>query len=402
MVGWRISLWAVIVLTACIFLYLVRGILMPFVVAILLSVLLDPVIRKLRLRGYPRRKAVWLVWSAFVLLLIFTGVLVTPTITRQVANLRDKVDELAGQLTAYNSNENFFLRWNPRVQLGAGNTRSEIDNWFSSNSQLLQKFDLPTSRQAAISQYVEPHRKEISGAVQRFFGGLLGFVSSFGSKALLMLFTPFFVLLILLDLERFKRRATSWIPPSIREDTTSLIRDVADVFMKYLRGVTIVVLYYVIAASILLTILGAPYSILLAILFALIYLIPYLGPLVNASLLFLVTGLSGKDSMYWFHFQNPWVYAAVITAIYFGIMLLFDPLVYTRIVGNSVGLHPVVSFFVVFSGAALFGSIGMILAFPVAGSIKVILDRLLKITSTSGERLDLPVVPLRHRETAQT
>jgi predicted PurR-regulated permease PerM len=71
--------------------------------------------------------------------------------------------------------------------------------------------------------------------------------------------------------------------------------------------------------------------------------------------------------------------------------------VYTRIVGNSVGLHPLVSFFVVFSGAALFGPAGMIMAFPVAGSVKIILDRLLMITSNSQE-LSLPSVPLRHRQ----
>ena len=78
-------------------------------------------------------------------------------------------------------------------------------------------------------------------------------------------------------------------------------------------------------------------------------------------------------------------------------MLALDPLVYTRVVGASVGLRPIVSFFVVFSGAALFGALGMLVAFPVAGSIKVILDRLLRITSEGQGTLDLPVVPLRHR-----
>ena len=63
-------------------------------------------------------------------------------------------------------------------------------------------------------------------------------------------------------------------------------------------------------------------------------------------------------------------------------------------VGNSVGLSPVVSMFVIFCGGALFGLPGMLIAFPLAGSVKVILDRLLRITSSSPEGLGAPVVPL--------
>jgi predicted PurR-regulated permease PerM len=370
---------------------------MPFIIAILVSALLDPVIRRMRLAGYSRRKAVWLVWTLFVLIVIAGGVLIVPTISRQVGNLRDKIDEIAVQITASNANENFFVRWNPSVQARTPATATEIDKWFEQNRDLLQRFDLPTSRQSAISQYVEPHRKEISTAAQTFFGGLLGFVSGFGSKALLLLFTPVFVLLILLDLERLKRRAISWIPPSIRSETIDLARDIGGVFVSYLRGVTIVVFWYIVVAGVLLTLLGAPYSILLAILFALIYLIPYIGPVVNAVLLFVITGLSGKTGTFGIAVHNAWQFAASIALIYMVVMFVFDQMVYPRVVGKSVGLNPVASFFVVFSGAALFGPIGMILAFPVAGSVKIILDRLLRITSRDHEELALPSVPLRHR-----
>lgn len=187
------------------------------------------------------------------------------------------------------------------------------------------------------------------------------------------------------------------IPPAIRADTVALGQDVSDVFVRYLRGVSIVLVYYAIAAAIVLSVLGAPYALLLAGVFALVYLIPYLGPIINIALLVLLTGMSGRTGNLFMHMDSSWSFAAAISAIYFVIFLLFDPLVYTRIVGKSVGLHPLVSFFVVFSGAALFGPVGMILAFPVAGSVKIILDKLLKVTSKPQE-LQLPAVPLRHRQ----
>lgn len=83
--------------------------------------------------------------------------------------------------------------------------------------------------------------------------------------------------------------------------------------------------------------------------------------------------------------------------VYLVCHLIFDNMVYPRLVGGSVGLHPVVSMFVIFSGGALFGLVGMIIAFPLAGAVKVILERLLRVTTVQPDMLGLPPVPLRHR-----
>lgn len=400
MVGWRIALWAVIVLAALTFLYCVRGILLPFVLALLLSVLLDPAVRKLRFHGMSRAMAVWTVMGSFVVLAVAAIVLVAPTIARQVGNLSAKVDQLAGQLTTEAGQDNFFLRWNPQVATRQPGATDEIDKILSENKGLLQKLNIPDTREALFAQYVEPHRAEIAKAVELSFGELLGFVSGFGSKILLLLFTPLFTLWILLDLERFRTRSAMFIPPAIRRDLIDLFRDVGEVFGRYLRGVATVLFWYFVVAAVLLSLLGAPYSILLALLFALIYLVPFLGPVINAAILLLVTTLAGQTSNAIFHLPNSFSFAATITVVYVIVMFLFDQLVYARVVGRSVGLNPVVSFFVVFSGAALFGAIGMILAFPVAGSVKVILDRILRFTSKdSDDALSLPPIPLRHKAT---
>jgi predicted PurR-regulated permease PerM len=78
---------------------------------------------------------------------------------------------------------------------------------------------------------------------------------------------------------------------------------------------------------------------------------------------------------------------------------VFDHLIYPQMVGNSVGLSPVLSMFVIFCGGALFGLPGMLIAFPLAGSVKIVLDRLMNVTLVTQESLDLPPIPLRHRTT---
>jgi predicted PurR-regulated permease PerM len=401
MVGWRIALWAVIVLAALSFLFCVRAILLPFILALLLSVLLDPPIRKLRLKGMSRSAAVWTVMGSFGLIVVVAGILTVPSIAAQVSNLDDTVTQATNRLRNDAETNSFFLHWNPKYQVQQPGATEQIDKLFADNQNLLGALNLPLSRAQFVAKFIEPHSSEISNTVQHSLDALLGFITGFGSKAILLLFTPIFTLWILLDYDRMRKRSELLIPPAIRRDTMGLFKDIGEVFGRYLRGVATVLFYYFVIAALLLYVLGAPYSILLAMLFALIYLIPFLGPVINAGILFLVTMLSTSRGNMVFSMSNSLTFAITITGIYALIMLIFDQLVYARVVGKSVGLHPVISFFVVFSGAALFGPVGMILAFPVAGAMKVILDRLFRFTSKDPEELDLPAVPLRHRGIVQ-
>jgi len=387
------------------FLYLVRSILLPFVLALLLSILLDPAVRKLRLRGMSRGGAVAAVMLTFLLVGVGALAIIGPQMWRQVGSLANRISEQAAVLTAESEHSNFFVSWNPRYRVETQSPTDGLDIWLKGHSKMLQPLGLPGSVDQFVSQYVDPHKDEIAKAAETYFGTFLGFMTGFGSKLLLILFTPIFTWFILSDLDRFKRGTTAMIPPSIRKDVLGLLDDIGEVFGRYLRGIATVLIYYSILATIVLTLLGAPYAILLALLFAVIYLIPMLGPVINVAILVLVTVVSGRSSTFFpaIQMSSPLIFGLTIAAIYFAIMTLFDQLVYARIVGKSVGLHPVVSFFVIFSGATLFGAIGMILAFPVAGSIKVILDRMLRFTSKdlAEDGLHLPATPMRHKSPVQ-
>src|SRR5947207_4531751 len=98
MVGWRILRWAVLVLTALLFLYLVRGILPPFIIAFVVSSLLDPSIRRLRLRGFSRRTAVAVVSGLFFSVVIVIGVLIGPRIASQISDLQSNMTTVVANL----------------------------------------------------------------------------------------------------------------------------------------------------------------------------------------------------------------------------------------------------------------------------------------------------------------
>jgi predicted PurR-regulated permease PerM len=204
---------------------------------------------------------------------------------------------------------------------------------------------------------------------------------------------------MLADMDNFKKLGPRWIPPSIRGGTLAMLTDIGQVFVRYLRGITIVILIYGAVMTFFLGVMGVPSWILLGPIFAVLYLIPYFGNIISACVTFTVIGFSGITGGMFHPFANPWTYALLVTGLYFCIGLVFDHLVYPQMVGNSVGLSPVLSMFVIFCGGALFGLPGMLIAFPLAGSVKIVLDRLMNVTLVTQESLHLPPIPLRHRTT---
>lgn len=398
--GWRIALWAALVGVALAFLYLVRTILLPFVAALVISVLLDPTVKKLRMRGYPRWLAIGLVFVAFFGVLAGLGSWLAPVVGNQIASFQVLLEDFTKQIGSTSPRDNFYLRWNPVVQAMPPEEPSPVDKIIRDAGPTLSRLGLPSTKKGIVETYVVPHKNEIAAYVEGFFKGAFGLIPNLLAMLLYAIITPLLVVYMLVDMDRLKRRGATWIPPQIRAETLDLFKSIGQVFENYLRGVTIAVLLYMGGAAVILTVLGAPYSVLLGMLFGALYLIPYIGPLLSWIILYFVVGLSGDTSVLAFHFGSSWAAAAATLAVYMVFDRSFDMFVYPRIVGRSVGLNPIVSMFVVFSGGALFGIAGMLFAFPLAGAVKVVLDRLIRVTSKQVEGLDLPAVPMRHRATA--
>ncbi len=399
-VDWRIILWVATAFATLWFLYMVRGILLPFIIAILISALLGPSFRWLKKKGWGAS------FAALVPMLLFFGVLfvgllaLAPVITNQVGGLKDGAEQLVTKLAKPDPLDNFFLRGNPLNRMKQAEVKEPVDQFLQSNSDLLTRFNLPTTKREIIGQYVEPQREQIKTTIQSVIKGSLSVATGFVSQAFTLIFVPLLVWFILPNTEAFKKKIINFIPPQLRTSSVDLADDIGDVFSNYLRGVAIAVFGYMAFMAILLSILGAPYGLLLGCMFGMIYLIPYLSVMISATTLFLVTGFSGRDHWLGVHFSSSWAFAGILVAIYVTCHFIFDSAVYPRFVGKAVGLDPIVSMFVIFCGGALFGLPGMILAFPVAGCVKVLLDRLIKVTNSVNVELTLPEIPLRHREEA--
>lgn len=396
--GWKIALWVLVVALVLYFLYMVRAVLLPFVVGGLVAILLDPLIRKLRKRGVNRGLAISFVFTAFFGAIIAIGVFTVPVMTRQLVGFSNNISTVTRQLAVQGYANNYFLRWNPKHRIEMSASVNPLDRSLAQFRPTLERFGLPTTQQAVVEQYLEPRRKEITQVVQGFFNSLIGALGGIGTQVLLLLFAPIVALFLLMDYDRIKLTSPTWIPPSIRRQTIDVLQDVGEVFQKYLRGIMISWALYTTLVAMIMTLLGAPYAVLLALLFGTLYLIPIIGGFLNYVLLFLIVGLSGVSGNWFLSLPSAWAFALVLVGALFVITWFWDQIVSPQLVGSAVGLSPVVSMFVVAAGGSLFGILGMLLAFPVGGAVKVVLERVMKVTNTTGsDTLGLPATPLRHR-----
>jgi predicted PurR-regulated permease PerM len=389
-----------IVIAALYFLYAVRSILAPFVLAWVIAIVLEPVIRKLRMRGVSRPRAVVGITVVFFAVAIFLIVQLVPVVSRQTQDVAIQLTNVADQLAEEDRSQNYFLRWNPAARTSAPGVLGYTDQLFAEVRPLLESLNLPTSRREIQQQYLTGNEAQIGQTIQQFVSNLLGALTTIASQALLLLFTPIFAFLLLLDMEKFKRKSKAWIPPVIRQDTLSLLDEIGDVFTGYLRGISVSVTLFAALNAILLSVLGVPYGVLVGLIAGVLSIIPFIGAIGTTIAVIAVIVVNGETGNWMFSVGSPWLYAVIIAAIVMMFGNFYDQLIYPRIVGKRVGLNPLLAIFVVFAGGALFGILGAIIAFPLAGAIKVVLEKLMRATSGPvSEKVSLPAIPLRHRQT---
>lgn len=170
---------------------------------------------------------------------------------------------------------------------------------------------------------------------------------------------------ILLDTIRFRDAALSLIPRSKRGWWVSLFRDLSAVLSGFLRGQLIVAVFIGITSAVGLAVLDIPYAALLGFIAGLLDVIPCFGAVLGAVPAVL----------------TAWAISpvrAIITAVLFLVLQQFESNVLSpRIVGNSVGVHPVAIMVAVLAAGAVFGVTGLFFAVPAAGMLKILLYRFL-------------------------
>ncbi|HZD90067.1 MAG TPA: AI-2E family transporter [Pseudolabrys sp.] len=333
----RASLTAVgIIVTLTIFFYLVRQVLLPFVIAGILAYVFTPLVDWLHNR-YRWPRWVFAVGVLLTLMVIAATVsyLAWPAVygefSRLGTNLHGTIQRFIAQFIG---NKNFSMFGETlNANVIADRVIQGIHQWFSQSGAIIHV--------AALS-----------------FAGMFGFI-------LAWVLTGYF----LVDAVRIREGLFWLVPPHHRPFIRRVWGSLNPVLRRYFIGVGCIVIYASSAAYLGLgLVLQLKHAVFLAILTGFLEVIPVIGPAASAVIAGLVAVEEAKSS--W----GIIAYVIYATLLRISIDEFFGPIV----LGRAAHIRPVMVIFCFLSGGILFGIVGIVLAIPVALTVKVTLNELYK------------------------
>ena len=183
------------------------------------------------------------------------------------------------------------------------------------------------------------------------------------SIAGLFVVTPVVAFYMLLDWDRMVAKVDSWVPRDYVETVRTIATDINTATAGFVRGQGTLCLILGVMYAFGLTLTGLNFGILIGLFAGLISFIPYVGSMVG---LVLAVGVA------FVQFSPDWLWIAAVAGVFFTGQFIEGNILQPRLVGKSVGLHPVWLMFALFAFGALFGFVGLLIAVPAAAAIAVL------------------------------
>ncbi len=329
----NVVFWLVALVVFVGLLWILSPILLPFVLGISIAYALEPLNRRLTKRGMSRALASFIILASFVLAFAVLLLLITPPLLRQLSGFIDRAPAYAQRLQSLVSDPNY-----PWLKHFVG------DNLTGGSAGDL---------------------------MNQAMGYLSGFVASLWSKgqAMLSIFslliiTPVVAFYLGCDWDRMMSSIDQFVPLQQRDTVRKIAGQIDATISAYVHGQSSVCLilgsYYAVG----LTVAGLSFGFLIGVVGGLISFIPYVG-----SLTVLVVSLCVAVAQ----FFPDWGHILIVAGIIMFGQFLEGNVLAPKLVGHSVGLHPVWLMFALFAFGYLFGFVGLLLAVPLAAAAGVLM-----------------------------
>ncbi len=329
-----IKLFINIILVALVILVMNRlsSVLLPFVIALTLAYLLNPLVNFFQksVRGN-RSIALAMTFILIILLHIIFYAYLIPNVIHEYERFSEIILKNKNQLFTWG-----FIPVNIKVWL----------NSFIQSEEFQQLLSLET---------LWPMAQKVLPGLWASFTDLFGlFASLFGVVAIML-----YLVFILKDFSDFEQNWANYLPPNVRPEIERFVGSFNKNMLGYFRQKSIIVLINIVLFGIGFSILGMPLAIPLAILVGMLNYIPYLQNLgvlpclLSVGLLSLETG------------QQYWILALIVLAIFLLVQLLEDAVLVPRLMQKVTGLHPAIMLLSLAVWGSLLGILGMIIALPI-------------------------------------
>jgi len=325
----QMKYWGVAFGVILVILWFMGDVLLPFVLGSAIAYFLDPVADRLERMGLSRTMATAAITVVAILIFVIMALLVIPTLVSQALNLFAIAPDLTKRLSA------FLTERFPSILEDGSTLRNSI---------------------TSLGTLVQQRGGELLNTALSSAAGIINII-------MLFVIVPVVAVYMLLDWDRMVAHVDSLLPRDHAQVIRRLAADIDKTLASFIRGMGTVCLvlgtYYAIA----LMLVGLQFGLVVGFIAGLVTFIPYLGALIGGAL---ALGLA------LFQFWGDWVSIGLVAGIFVIGQVIEGNVLTPKLVGNSVGLHPVWLILSLSVFGTLFGFVGMLVAVPVAASLGVI------------------------------
>jgi predicted PurR-regulated permease PerM len=312
--------------------WLLQPVLTPFFISMLIAYIVNPVVGWLEARGLNRAAAVSVVFALAFLLALVALLIVIPVLVREVADFFGRVPGYIDVL------QTKVVPW-VEAQLGVELNR--------------ESFDVERAR-----NLIRDYFSNIAGAA----GNVLSVMTQSGGRFLVwvssMILVPVVTFYLLRDWRKLMDVLADMLPRNVEPTVKHLLGDCDEALGGFLRGQLMVMISLGSIYALGLWLAGLNNAVAIGMIAGLVSFVPYLGAITGIA-------LAGTTAV----IQDPSLLFLLSVAAVFVVGQLIESFVLTpRLVGDRIGLHPVLVIFTVMAGGQLFGFAGVLLALPVAAA----------------------------------
>ncbi len=347
--------------------WLLGPVLTPFLISALLAYIADPLVTRLERMKMRREVAVGLVFSVVLILLAGLLLLVVPILVRETVDLFNRLPGYAEKLQ-----ENF----QPVIE-----------------EYLDIQFDVETFDAARIREILEDNFESIARASRAAWS----YLTDQGGRFIIWITGIFLIPLVTFYLMRDWHRALDTLrdllPRNIEPVAVRLARDCDEALGGFLRGQLLVMLGQGLIYAVGLWFIGLNNGLAIGAIAGLVSFVPYLGAIIGVSLA-VITALIQDTATFGLGVESRLVFLILVGVVFTIGQLVESFLLTPNLIGDRIGMHPVLVIFTVLAGGFLFGFIGILLALPVAAAGTVLVrffyqnykrSKLYAQTSDTGE-----------------
>jgi len=334
----KIFTFLVLLVVAGYFFYQVRSVFTPFLIAIVLAYLMHPFVQYLKGKGLSHTQGIIFTYLLLGAILFVLTAFILPIIVQELQDLAVKLPTYAEKAR--------------RLIILVNERYSQVS--------------LPAEVRGIMDNGIRRLEGILLAIVSSTINGLINIFSQLVNIVL----APVLAYYFLRDSEQIKEWCANLLPVSYRKEASSVLNEVNIALRSFIRGQMLDNLIVGTLTAIGLMLLGMDYALLLGLIVAIVNTIPYLGPIIG-----LVVG--GGLSL----LQSP-LLALKVAVLFIVIQQIDGAFLAPRIVGGSVGMHPLLVILALFIGEKLYGILGMLFAVPVAAVLQVLVRYLIMKLST--------------------